>query len=387
MTLVRTSRQLTVLRLIRRHGSVTRAQLGQRAKLSASQVSRLTAELIEQGLIETEREPATGRSRPADRLSLARGPHATIGLDIGGLKQQAVVANLRGETIASVEDATDLTVEREALVDYLEGLINRALAAASVDRACVLGLGVAFRAIVDPTSGVITRGPEAPFWTNSWSDLAIRRLLSERFPWERIAVDDTVRVLGLAEARYGIGAREGDFVYVFADSGIGAALMIHAKPYIGQNRVSGELGHLTIDPRGPVCACGKRGCIETYASSRALLDRATRELAEPAVSIDALEALAATGHERAGVILTEGGERLGQGLAAVLNLIGPTLVVVGGAMAVSPTYLDAAWSVARADAIEQAGRGARLVSSRLGPLAGAAGSAAMILDDVFEMRS
>ena len=387
MTLGRTPGQLTVLRLVRRHGPITRAQIGQRARLSASQVSRLTGELIEQGLIETEREPATGRNRPADRLSLARVPHATIGLDIGGMRQQAVVANLRGEVIASIEDAANLAVEREALVDYLEGLIQRVLTASAVEQGCVLGLGVAFRAIVDPARGVITRGPEAPFWTNSWTDLAIRRLLAERFPWERIAVDDTVRVLGLAEARYGLGVREGDFVYVLADTGIGSALMINAKPYIGQNRVGGELGHLTIDPVGPVCACGKRGCIETYASSRALLDRAAQLLSRRAASIDELNALALAGDEAARSILAEGGERLGQGLAAVLNLFGPKLIVVGGALAASADYLEAAWRAAERGAVEQATRSARLAPSRLGPLAGATGSAAMILDQLFELRS
>lgn len=366
---------------------MTRAQIGQRARLSVSQVSRLTGELIEQGLIETEREPVTGRNRPADRLSLARVPHATIGLDIGGTKQQAVVANLRGEVIASVEDAVDLSSERETLVDYLEGLIWRVVAVSCVPAASVLGLGVAFRAIVDSARGMITRGPEAPWWTSSWNDLAVRGLLAERLPWERIAIEDTVRVLGIAEARYGAGAHEGDFVYVIADTGIGAALMINAKPYVGQNCVSGELGHITIDPHGLVCACGKRGCIETYASSRALLERAARDAPDGPTSIGDLDARAAAGDMRARTILTEGGERFGQGLAVVLNLLGPKLVVVGGAMTASGVYLDAAWRAAKQNAVEQAARDVRLVPSLLGPLAGAAGSAAMILDELFEMRS
>ena len=386
MTLVQNPRQLTVLRLIRRFGPVTRAQIGLRAKLSASQVSRLTSELIERGLIETEREPAVSRNRPADRLTLSAGRHATIGLDIGGITQGAVVANLRGDVIASIQETHNLSVHREALIDYLDGLIRRALDQSGVAEDRILGLGVAFRAIVDPAVGVITRGPESPFWTNSWTNLAVRDLLRQRFPWERIAVDDTVRVLGLAEARYGLGSKESDFVYVLADTGIGAALMINARSYIGQSRLSGEIGHLTIDPLGPVCACGKRGCIEAYAASQAMLDRANREQPGIAATIADLDMLAREGDVIAVRVLADAGAVFGQGLAALLNILGPKLIVVSGVSAVSDIFLDAAWHAAKSGAVEQASRDVRLVPSRLGPLAGAAGSAAMILDQLFEAK-
>ena len=386
MTLVQNPRQLTVLRLIRRFGPVTRAQIGLRAKLSASQVSRLTSELIERGLIETEREPAVSRNRPADRLTLSAGRHATIGLDIGGITQGAVVANLRGDVIASIQETHNLSVHREALIDYLDGLIRRALDQSGVAEDRILGLGVAFRAIVDPAVGVITRGPESPFWTNSWTNLAVRDLLRQRFPWERIAVDDTVRVLGLAEARYGLGSKESDFVYVLADTGIGAALMINARSYIGPSRLSGEIGHLTIDPLGPVCACGKRGCIEAYAASQAMLERANREQPGIAATIADLDMLAREGDVIAVRVLADAGAVFGQGLAALLNILGPKLIVVSGVSAVSDIFLDAAWHAAKSEAVEQASRDVRLVPSRLGPLAGAAGSAAMILDQLFEAR-
>jgi N-acetylglucosamine repressor len=386
VTLVQNPRQLTVLRLIRRYGPITRAQIGLRAKLSASQVSRLTSELIERELIETERAPAVSRNRPADRLTLATGKFATIGLDVGGVAQQAVVANLRGETVASVQENHNLSVRREDLIDYLQGLIRRVLDQSCVPDEQVLGLGVAFRAIVDPAAGVITRGPESPFWTNSWTNLAVRDLLAQRFTWNRIAVDDTVRVLGLAEARFGLGARESDFVYVLADTGIGAALMINAKSYIGPSRISGEIGHLTIDPLGPVCACGKRGCIETYASSQAMLECANRERPGIAATIGELDVLAREGDAPAVQILTDAGSVFGQGLAALLNILGPKLVVVSGVSAVSDIFLNAAWQSAKSGAVEQAGRDVRLVPSRLGPFAGAAGSAAMILDQLFEGR-
>jgi len=386
VTLVQNPRQLTVLRLVRRYGPITRAQIGLRAKLSASQVSRLTSELIETGLIETERAPAVSRNRPADRLMLSAEKHATVGLDIGGVAQQAVVANFRGEVIASIQDSVNLAVQPEALVDYLDGLIRRVLAQAGVSEEQVLGLGLAFRAIVDPNLGVITRGPESPFWTNSWTNLAVRELLLARFPGKHIAVDDTVRVLGLAEARHGLGARESDFVYILADAGIGAALLINGKTYIGPSRISGEIGHLTIDPNGPVCACGKRGCIETYASSQAMLERANREQPGIAATVGELDGRAREGDALAIRVLSEAGAIFGRGLAALLNVLGPRLIVVSGANAVSDIYLAAAWQAAKSGAIEQASRDVRVIPSRLGPLAGATGSAAMILDQLFEAR-
>lgn len=383
----RSPKQRAVLRIIRRFGSVTRAQIGLHGKLSAGQINSLTSELIKLGLIEIERDPSRPGDRVADRVLLARKSHATIGLDIGSRRQAVVVANLRGEPIAILEESRQLPDNGAALILHLDGLIARAVEQSGVAESDVLGVCAAFRAIVDSEPGVIIRGPEASCTTESWFNLPVRDELMRRLPWDVIIVEDTIRVLATAEARHGFGACGTDFVYVLVDSGVGAAIIIDGKPYVGPSGLSGEFGHITVNPLGIPCTCGKRGCIETYTSVGGVLGRANRERPGMACAIDELDALAEGGDPLASRILDDAGAVLGQGLATLLNVLGPRLIVISGALSESVTFVNAAWQAAKAGALDQAARDLRVVPSRLGPLAGASGAAAVVLDQLLETRS
>lgn len=380
-------KQRAVLRIVRRFGSVTRAQIGLHGKLSAEQVNTLTSELMKLGLIEIERDPSRTGERAADRVLLARKFHATIGLDIGSQRQMAVVANLRGETIASLEESRRLPANGDDLIDHLEGLIARAVEQAGLAELDVLGVCAAFRAIVDTEPGVIIRGPEASCTAESWFNMPVRDELLRRLPWDVVIIEDTVRVLATAEARHGFGACGTDFVYVLVDSGVGAAIIIDGRPYVGPSGLSGEFGHITINPSGIRCSCGQRGCIETYASVGGVLRRANCERPGMACSIRELDALAESGDQLACRVLADAGAALGWGFVTLLNVLGPRLIVISGALSESVTFVNAASQTAKTGALGQAARDLRVVPSRLGPLAGASGAAAIVLDQLMETRS
>jgi N-acetylglucosamine repressor len=377
-------RHLAILRFIREQGAVTRAELVASTGLGMSQVSRMTSQLIDRGLITVERRIGGAEGRPADLLALAGNGRYVIGLDLGGVAQTAVVANLRGEVVGSVGCTRLLTVERDEILRQIGELVEEALGQAGVESAEVLGLGVGLRGVVDPVTGTIVGGPETPGWVPSWIDFPIRDELARVLPWPLVVVDDTVRALGVAEGRYGLGIAGDDFIYVLSDTGIGSAIMIGGRPYIGPNRVAGEIGHITLDPDGDPCGCGKFGCLETFASSTALVKRARLTAGPAMAAMPDLLAAAAAGDPEVSRVLRDGGEALGRGLAALLNLLAPNLVVVGGVPTTSDIYLEAAARVATAQALDRAGRELRLVRSELGPLAGAIGAGTMILDKLFE---
>jgi predicted NBD/HSP70 family sugar kinase len=383
----RSPKQRAVLRIVRRFGSVTRAQIGLHGKLSAEQVNTLTSELMKLGLIEIERDPSRTGERAAVRVRLARKSHATIGLDIGSQRQVAVVANLRGETVAGLEESKPLPADGDALIDHLTGFIERAIAQSGLGESDVLGVCAAFRAIVDTEPGVITRGPEASRTAGSWSNVPVRDQLLRRLPWELIVIEDTVRVLAAVEARHGFGACGADFVYVLVDSGVGAAIIIDGKPYVGPSGLSGEFGHITFNPLGNDCSCGKRGCIEAYTSVAAVLGRANCERPGIACTIAELDGLAEGGDPLARRALEDAGAVLGQGLVTLLNVLGPRLIVISGALSESVTFVNAASQTAKMGALDQAARDLRVVPSRLGPLAGASGAAAIVLDQLLETRN
>ena len=377
-----TRRQLEVLGIIRDRGVITRAEIAERLHASASQVSRLTAPLIARELVAVESRLAHVEGRPTELLTLARDRHYVAGLDIGGLAQETVIANLRGEVVGSAHAAGPLPNSRAAIVAHLVALVDAALADAEVVSEQILGAGVGVRAIVDPVSGIVSAGPETPSWSPLWSDFDLRTELALALPWQRLVVDDTVRALAAAERRLGAAAGFDDFVYLLADSGIGATLMIGGHPYIGPGHLAGEAGHITLDRDGPMCGCGRRGCVECYASTSAMVERG--QAFDPGIeTIDDLIARAESGDARMRQILADGGIALGRAIAIVLNLLSPALIVIGGAAVASATYLEQARDTAKAEALGQSFRTARIVPSDIRVSSGAQGAATLILDEIF----
>ncbi len=377
-----TPRQLEVLALIREHGTVTRAEIGARLGSSASQVSRLTAPLIALELVTVEQRLPHAEGRPTELLALAGDTHYVIGIDIGGRAQEAVVANLRGTVVGAAQAAGPLPDRRAAIIEHLVSLVDRALADACVSQQQVLGAGAGVRAIIDPVSGVISAGPETPSWSPLWSEFDLRAELTQALPWRRVVIDDTVRALAASERRYGNAAGFDDFVYLLADSGIGAALIIEGRPYIGPGHLAGEVGHITLDHDGPLCGCGRRGCVECYASTSAMIELG-RGLDPEIVTIDDVIERARNGDQRMRRILETGGTALGRAVAIIINLLSPALIVLGGAAITSADYLDRVYATARAESLEQPFRAVRIVPSDIRVSSGARGAATLILDELF----
>lgn len=378
-----TARQRFVLSLIRESGSVTRAEIQLRTGLSASRVSRLTGELLDSGVIAIEERLSHGEGRPQEVLAIAPGQRYVVGLDVGGLKQDVAISDLRGDAVRITSSRRTLTGPRTKILDSMQELVEQILGETGIDPAAVLGLGVGLRAIVDPVTGIISAGPEAPSWSPSWTNFAIRDELSALMPRRMIVVDDIVRARAVAERRLGNSVRGDDFVFVLADSGIGAALMINGKPYIGSLHLAGEIGHVTIDPDGPLCGCGKHGCVEAYASSIALLERARRETDDAGLELSTLIAGAEQGLEPHRRILSEGGAVLGRSLAILVNLLSPGTVVIGGALAESRVYCQTAIETARNETVGRVRERVRFLTSAKHTHAGVLGACSMVLDTLF----
>jgi len=188
--------------------------------------------------------------------------------------------------------------------------------------------------------------------------------------------------LAAAEGRYGNAAGFDVFVYLLADSGIGAALIIDGRPYIGPGHLAGEVGHITLDRNGPLCGCGRRGCVECYASTSAMFERG-RALDPGIGTIADVIDRAENGDPRMRQILDSGGTALGRAVAIIINLLSPALIVLGGAAITSGHYLDRVYATARSESLEPPFRAARIVPSDIRVSSGARGAATLILDELF----
>ncbi|MEU9838986.1 ROK family protein [Actinomadura sp. NPDC048032] len=246
-----------------------------------------------------------------------------IGLDVGGTTMKAALfgEDAGGEDpqiLASESRPTDRADPVGGVLDFAAHLAALAASLGSPARAA----GIALLGIVDEASGTAVHSANV-----GWRDVPIRRLARERLGIP-VAIGHDVRTGGLAEAVLGAGRGAGDFVFVAVGTGIAAALILNGAPYPGTVGWSGEIGHVVVRPGGEPCACGNRGCVETYASAAAI----SRRHGE-GVPAEEVIARAGRGEEKAGRVWSEALDCLADGLAMTTLLMDPGLVVVGGGLA------------------------------------------------------
>lgn len=390
-------KSLIAINKIRKAGCITRLELSREMEISLSLANKLTAGLLSAGLIVRTRKEEQEAGRPADVLSLRANGAIAVGLDIGDRVQIAAVSDLCGKMISSRREDTAMPTDRDAALRHLTGLIERAVAHAGLMNCPVLGVGVALHGIVDALSGTVDGWEEGLGWLAPWLGRSLRDALSGVVDYPFILVDDIVRALGIAESLHGMGSRDRDFIYIYADTGIGMSLLQAGKPYIGFSHIAGELAHVPVDPQGCPCVCGSNGCLGAAISTEAIRTRARRRLAESPVrsalrdrsdqaTIQEIVQTAAAGDKLAIQIMTEAGDYMGKAIAIVLNLFGPELIVLGGGLAESDHFLEATRRTARIHALQQATTGVSIERTALDERGAAHGAATMVLDAVFESR-
>jgi predicted NBD/HSP70 family sugar kinase len=188
----------------------------------------------------------------------------------------------------------------------------------------VSGMGIAVSGDVDRAGGVVRYSPFL-----DWRDIPLAELAAATTGLP-VTVDNDVRALTVAEQWFGAGVGLSDFAVVTVGAGIGCGLVVHGRVVSGAYGVAGEIGHLSIDPAGPLCHCGNRGCVEAIAADPAIV-RAVREATGAPVA-DAAEALrlAHGGDPGAREVYARAGEAIGRAIGSVANLFGPERVILSG---------------------------------------------------------
>jgi glucokinase-like ROK family protein len=323
-----------VVDVLRRRGSASQADIARETGLSRTSVSNLVAELREAGLVVERDEPPVAQSGRAGRrgVPLALDPAAGIalGVDFGHTHMRVAASDLSSRVLA--ERNTRLDVDRSAAeaLDTAAELVTEILAAIPADRGDVLGVGLGLPGPIDQTSGLVGSSVILPGWRGINPKAELERRLDLR-----VEVDNDVNLGALGELTFGAGKGAKDFIYVKVASGVGAGLVLGGRLYRGASGMAGEIGHVLVDLDGEVCRCGNRGCLETIASTPALLALLRRShgrdlgLTED-LSVTEMLAAACDGDPRSRRVLTDGGRAIGRVLADLCNSLNPKLIVVGG---------------------------------------------------------
>jgi glucokinase len=245
-----------------------------------------------------------------------------IGLDIGGTKSAAVVGDGSGRIFARMAGPTPRDSWREALEFFLT-LIESACREHGVDPKSCAAAGVSFGGPWDSRREVTRTPPNLP----GWGEIPLRRLLTERLGID-VAVENDANATALAEHRWGAGQGCRDMAFLTIGTGIGAGLILDGRLYRGRSDFAGEVGHTVLLPDGPLCGCGKRGCLEALASGTAIGRIGTERYREP---VDAVEVCrrARLGDAVALGIVDEAAQWMGLGIANLLQTLNLERVVLG----------------------------------------------------------
>ncbi|ANS62698.1 transcriptional regulator [Streptomyces lincolnensis] len=309
-------------------GPLTRLEVARRAGLSPAAVTKAVRPLIEAGYLtegaDEEARPALGR--PATLVRVDGGRALFVGVKVTGDEIIGVVTDLccRIRLVRHVPlTDRDLGAVLAAVADLVHELRAEA-DEADEGGAGVHGLGIAVSGDVDRGEGTVRYSPFL-----EWRDVPLAELAATTTGLP-VTVDNDVRALTVAEQWFGAGAGRSDFAVVTVGAGIGCGLVVHGRVVSGAHGVAGEIGHVTVDPSGPPCHCGNRGCVEAIAGDAAILRR-IRETTGLEVA-DSAEAarLAHSGVPGAREAYARAGEAIGRGIATVANLLGPELVIISG---------------------------------------------------------
>ncbi|MEV0796429.1 ROK family transcriptional regulator [Kribbella sp. NPDC050281] len=312
-------------------GPIPRVEIARRTGLSQAAVTKAVAPLIETGFV-TDQAPVPaddnqlGIGRPVSPLTVVRESVSLIGLKVTPTSLIGVTTDFTAGILTVRHQRLDDTTP-ERVIDQLADLSRELITSLKTGEAMagpLVGIGVAVSGDVDAAHGVVR---DSPFM--GWRDVPVAELMGQRLRVPVVVTND-VRALTVAEHWFGVGVDADSFAVVTIGSGIGCGLYINGEVVSGAYGVSGELGHLPLAPGDLVCTCGRRGCVETVASSDAILARTRETTGRADLDLAGAIKLAHEGDDHAREAFDRAGEVIGAALAAMVNLVGPELVVIAG---------------------------------------------------------
>lgn len=299
-----------------------------------------------------------------------------LGADTGGTAVKWVLLDDAGMTLGSGEVPTD--------PDDSAGTLARLARTVAATGHAPAAVGLACAGIVDPDRGRLGRSPNLP----GWQDSDLGGALGRAFAGLPTALANDVNAALYGEHRAGAGRGCRNLVMLALGTGVGGGILLDGRLLVGAHYGAAELGHMVLDPEGPLCPCGNRGCLEASAGSRALLVRARALSAhhEPLAALVRrqgaqlttrdLAGLADAGDEVCRELFAVAGRRLGQAIGNLINALDPERVIVGGGVAqAGELILGPCRAVVPQLVLAEGARTTPVVAAQLGPAAAAVGAA------------
>ncbi len=337
-----------ILDLLREKGKASRGDIAKELRLDQKTVSRLVDAFLAQSVITTGGFKDSQAGRPQELLALNGAYGNYIGIDLGATHVIGILADLGMSILDRVFFEIRPGLPAAIILDQMK-TICRKLMASEKATAEIRSIGICVPGFVDTRQGVSLIAENIP----GWRDVRLKEVFEGDFQ-RPTAVDDSSRAFGTAERWIGAGKGKRNFVLLDLGYGIGMAVFIDEHLYPGSFSRSGEIGHTIVEPNGRECACGNRGCLETGASGKAIAREAadgiragrsdllaglTHGTAE-AVTAQDVSIAASMGDRFCVGLLRKAGELAGLALANAINILDPSLVILGGGLVHANTVMQ-----------------------------------------------
>ncbi|NES16589.1 MULTISPECIES: ROK family protein [Micromonospora] len=378
-----------LLRLLRDEGPVSRAELGDRLQMPRPRLLAELERLVGLGYVA---EAGLAASRGGRRSTLVElSPRLRFAaVDLGASSIDVEVVNGRLEPVAAYTEPADIRSGPKVTLQRVNELLHKARVDGAYERLDAVGIGVP--GPVSFRDGVPVSPPIMP----GWDRFPVRELLTREHGCPAV-VDNDVNIMAVGERHGGVAHSVDNFLFIKIGTGIGCGIYLNGEVYRGTDGCAGDIGHIQVDPNGPMCSCGNLGCLEAVFSGAALAREATAAaraevspaLAERLAGRGAVTALdvaqgAAEGDVTCIQLIRDGGRRVGSVLAGLVSFTNPSMIVIGGGLAqLGHILLAEIRSVVYRRSLPLATGNLPVVLSELGPRAGVAGAAVLASELAF----
>ncbi len=387
---VRKHNTAVILDCLRLNAPLSRADISNKTGLNRSTVSSIVKELIQNRRVRETELQKSELGRPGMSLELSPEGACAIGVEIGVNFISILLTDFVAQPIWRRRITVDSQLEQSAF-EHTKGLVQEALSRANAQGSHPLGIGVGVPGLVNIERGELMFAPNL-----KWSNVPLRDLLASCFNLP-VYVENDANAAALGEYYFGIARGVKTFIYLSADIGLGGGIILGGKLFRGSGGYAGEVGHISVNPDGESCGCGRRGCWETVIGPRAVVRQVRTTLANGTASLirdmanDDLESItfdlviqAAEAGDAVAVEALRGvGMWLGIGIANLVNTFNPELVVLGGALARASNILTPViHATVQSQALRPSLEVLKIATSAHGSEACIVGSAALVLDEI-----
>lgn len=390
--LVRKLNTSLIMECLRTSGPLSRAGLSSVTGLNRSTVSSIIHDLLEKNLVrEIGIQSSAGTGRPGILLELNPDGGCAIGVEIGVDFISAVLTDFVARILWRQRIPTNPDEKQEAIIQKAEEIVEKALAIGKAHGLSPLGIGLGVPGLVNIQEGTLVFAPNL-----RWFNVPLRQMWAQRFGIP-VYVENEANAAALGEYYFGNARDVQNLIYLSAGVGLGGGIIIKGRLFRGSNGYAGEIGHMTVDPNGEPCGCGKRGCWETMVGPRAIVRRVRRALESGKessilsavgndlnqIDMNVVVQAAQAGDPVARAALEEVGVYLGIGISNLVNAFNPEMVVLGGALTLASSFLlPVIEETVRVHALPQPREALTIIPSAHGADACVMGAVALVLDEI-----